>query len=382
MLFGSSALFAQDTPTLDPGLGITTIPLYSAATSGASQSDTGTAPTLTVFRPQRGNGSAVIIAPGGGYLGLASNLEGGQVAEWFTVRGFTAFVLKYRLGSHNLYPIPLLDAQRAIRLVRSLSKSYFLSEKRIGIVGFSAGGHLAAAAATLFDKASSPTSDPIDQLSARPDFVVLGYPWLNAMEPALKSEITYCSVLHVLTPAQCDALNQAYTPKLHVASSTPPTFIFATSDDAVVPVRASVEFYEAMIAAGASVEMHLFRHGAHGAGLGGGDAALDQWPNLLEAWLRDQGLFTVDAAVAAAAEYRTTRKPGEPLTLDSPVGDIKADDAAATAVASICGPSFMSSLPKEAMPASLRLLSGYFPEQLSKANLSKIQAAFQKLSSR
>jgi hypothetical protein len=209
---------------------------------------------------------------------------------------------------------------------------------------------------------------------------VLGYPWLNAMEPARGSEITYCSVLHALSPAECEALNEAYTPKLHVSSKTPPTFIFATSDDAVVPVRASVEFYEAMVASGASIEMHLFRHGAHGSGLGGGDAALDQWPTLLETWLREQGLLTVDAKVAAAAEYRTTRKPGEPLTLDSPVGDIAADGSAAAIVNSICGPDFLSSLPKEARPASLRLLSSYFPEQLSTRNLARLQASFKELS--
>ena len=200
-------------------------------------------------------------------------------------------MLKYRKGPQNLFPIPLQDGQRAIRLVRSLSQKYSFAPDRIGIIGFSAGGHLAASTATLFDQGPPASSDSVDQLSARPDFVVLGYPWLNAMEPAQAKEITYCSVTSGVTPAQCAVFMTAYTPRLHVTSRTPPTFIYSTTDDKTVPVRASVEYYEAMMKAGAPVEMHLFAHGSHGSGLGMGDAALDLWPMLLEQWLRDQGLL-------------------------------------------------------------------------------------------
>ena len=112
------------------------------------------------------------------------------------------------------------------------------------------------------------------------------------MEPQQGKEITYCSLIHTATPAQCAGFAQAYTPRLHVSANTPPTFIYATTDDAVVPVRASTEFYDAMLHAGAPIEMHLFRHGAHGTGLGSGDPALDLWPVLLEQWLRAQGLLT------------------------------------------------------------------------------------------
>ena len=303
LLCAGPLLYAQSPPALDPALGITTIPLYSGVPAGATQADPASDPTLTVFLPQHGRatGSAIIIAPGGAYLGLASNLEGRQVADWFTVRGFTAFVLKYRLGAKNLYPVPLMDAQRAVRLVRSQSKTYGLSPNRIGIMGFSAGGHLAAMESLSADTAKAGASDPVDQVSSRPDFVVLGYPWLNAMEPAQKSEITYCSVLHVLTAEQCAALREPYTPKLHVTATTPTTFIFSTTDDVVVPVRASTEYYDAMMKAGAPVEMHLFRHGSHGSGLGMADAALDLWPSLLEQWLRDLGLLTKDPGVAEPA---------------------------------------------------------------------------------
>jgi acetyl esterase/lipase len=291
LLFVSRIGLRGQTLPLDPALGITTIPLYDGPTPGGDQ---GNPPTLTVFVPQHGHGtgSAVVIAPGGAYVGLASNLEGRQVADWFAARGVTAFVLKYRLGAQNPYPIPLEDAQRAIRLVRSLAGKYGYAENRVGITGFSAGGHLAAATATLYDRPQPAGGDAVDSLSARPDFVVLGYPWLDAMEPPVGKEITYCSMLPALPRDQCAAYAEPYTPKLHVTSRTPTTFLYATTDDNVVPVRASVEFYEAMVKAGAPVEMHLFRHGPHGTGLGSGDPALDQWTGLLEQWLRDQCLLT------------------------------------------------------------------------------------------
>ncbi len=144
---------SQADQALDPALDISTLQLWPSGAPQVEGTPTGDLPTLTVFLPQkgRGTGSAVIVAPGGAYLGLASNLEGRQVADWFTSQGMTAFVLKYRLGAKYLYPIPLQDAQRAVRLVRSLAATYGFLPDRIGIIGFSAGGHLAAATGTLFD---------------------------------------------------------------------------------------------------------------------------------------------------------------------------------------------------------------------------------------
>jgi acetyl esterase/lipase len=291
-------------------MGIATVPLWDGPPPG-SPADATDAPTLTVFLPQpgKGIGTAVIVAPGGAYLGLASNLEGRQVADWFTSRGITAFVLKYRLGPKNLYPIPLQDAQRAIRLVRSFAKRYAVSSTRIGIIGFSAGGHLAATAATLFDAGDGAAADPVERLSDRPDFLILGYPWLNAMQPNDRHLITYCSLTPNVPPEQCRRFAQQYTPSLHVTARTPPTFIYSTSDDEAVPVSASVDFYTALSAAGVPAELHLFRHGGHGSGLGGGDAALDVWPTLLEQWLRDQGLLSVDPAAVGPEKAAA---PGPP----------------------------------------------------------------------
>ncbi len=284
---------AQTELPLDPTLGISTMQLWPSGAPEVAGTDPADLPTLTVFVPQpgKGTGAAVVVAPGGAYLRLASNLEGRQVADWFTARGVTAFVLKYRLGAKYLYPTPLLDAQRAIQVARSMATKYGYQPDKIGIIGFSAGGHLAAATGTFFEAGKPEASDPIERLSNRPDFLVLGYPWLNAMQPS-GNYITYCNRIPSIPPETCKLFEQKYTPSLHVSTQTPTTFIYSTSDDHTVPISASVDFYKALIAAGVPAEMHIFRQGSHGSGLGAGSATLDQWPVLLEAWMRDQGLFT------------------------------------------------------------------------------------------
>ena len=284
---------AQTELPLDPTLGISTMQLWPSGAPEVAGTDPADLPTLTVFVPQpgKGTGAAVVVAPGGAYLRLASNLEGRQVADWFTARGVTAFVLKYRLGAKYLYPTPLLDAQQAIQVARSMATKYGYQPDKIGIIGFSAGGHLAAATGTFFEAGKPEASDPIERLSNRPDFLVLGYPWLNAMQPS-GNYITYCNRIPSIPPETCKLFEQKYTPSLHVSAQTPTTFIYSTSDDHTVPISASVDFYKALIAAGVPAEMHIFRQGSHGSGLGAGSATLDQWPVLLEAWMRDQGLFT------------------------------------------------------------------------------------------
>lgn len=275
----------------DDFLGTATYRLWDGDAPGAHGKTETDIPTLTVFRPHQGtaNGTAVIIAPGGAYLGLAANLEGRQVADWFAVRRITAFVLRYRLGSSYLYPIPLNDAKRAIRLVRSRAKEFGIATDRIGMMGFSAGGHLTASAATMYDAGKPDSSDPVERVSSRPDFQILGYPWLNAMKPDQNGALAYCGVMKV-EGAQCKSFEQ-YSPDQHVNSQTPPAFIYHTTDDELVPVETSVEFYRALQTAGVPAELHIFAHGKHGSGLGRGDAVLDLWPVLLEGWLRGRGLL-------------------------------------------------------------------------------------------
>src|SRR3984885_4381949 len=201
----------QTEEAVDPALGISTLQLWPAGAPEVANTSPADLPTLTVFLPQKGKGtgSAVIVAPGGSYLRLASNLEGRQVADWFTVRGMTAFVLKYRLGAKYLYPIPLEDAQRAVRLVRSLAAADGFSPDRVGMIGFSAGGHLTAATGTLFDAGKPDASDPVERLSDRPDFLVLGYPWLNAMQPS-GNYINYFSRVPSIPPETCKLVEVKY----------------------------------------------------------------------------------------------------------------------------------------------------------------------------
>jgi acetyl esterase/lipase len=247
------------------------------------------------LRPQPGreNGSAVIVLPGGAYVGLASILEGREVADWFTARGFTAFVLRYRLGKKYLLPVPLIDARRAVQLVRVRARDYHVAPDRIAIIGFSAGGHLAALSSTQPVPGKPDAEDPIERVSSKPDFLILGYPWIGGISPNT-AHLTYCKLMDVMD--RCDELQKAYSPDLFVTKDTPPTFIYHTTDDATVPVEQALSFYNALIKAGVSAEIHIFAHGPHGSGLGMGNATLDQWPNLLESWLRDRGLLTVDAA--------------------------------------------------------------------------------------
>jgi len=280
-------------------LGISTIRLWPGDAPEARGTGCEDIPTLSVLRPQPGreNGSAVIVMPGGAYLGLAAILEGREVADWFAARGFTAFVLRYRLGKKYLLPIPLVDARRAVQVVRARARDYHISPERIAIIGFSAGGNLAGLTATQFVPGKPDAEDPIDRVSSRPDYLILGYPWIGAISPNT-AHLTYCKLMDVMD--RCDELRKAYSPDLFVTKDTPPTFIYHTTDDATVPVEQALSFYEALLKAGASGEIHIFAHGSHGSGLGSGDASLDQWPNLLESWLRDRGLFTRDAAATTS----------------------------------------------------------------------------------
>jgi len=293
-----SAALAQKAPCAKAGtnndfLGIQTVRLWPGNAPQAKGTACEDTPTLTIFEPQRGhaNGSAVVIFPGGAYLGLAANLEGRQVADWFTARGFRAFILSYRLSSHGyLLPVPLIDARRAIQTVRARALDYQIDPKRIVVIGFSAGGHLAALSGTQFVAGNPDADDPIERVSSRPDSLVLGYPWIGAISSDT-SHLSYCKLFNVMD--QCEALRAAYSPDLFVTKDTPPTFWFHTFNDQTVPVEQGLRFYEALVKAGVPAEAHIFADGPHGTGLGKADAALDQWPNLLENWLRAQGLLTV-----------------------------------------------------------------------------------------
>ncbi len=278
--------------TDNPFLNIQTIRLWTGDAPQAKGTACEDIPTLTILSPRAGtaNGSAVVVLPGGAYRGLAADLEGREVADWFTARGFRAFILSYRLTSHGyVLPVPLLDARRAVQLVRARARDYQIDPNRIVIIGFSAGGHLAALAATQPVPGNPSANDPIERVSSKPDYMVLGYAWLGAISSDT-SHLSYCKLFNLMD--QCEALKTAYTPELFVTKDTPPTFMYHTATDQTVPVQQALGFFNALIKAGVPAEIHVFANGPHGTGLGHSDAALDQWPNLMEIWLRSQGLLS------------------------------------------------------------------------------------------
>ena len=254
-----------------------TVPLWQGAPPGALGTDESDVPALTIFLPRTvsPNTPAVVIAPGGSYVRLAANHEGRQVANYFNSLGFAAFVLRYRLGPRYHYPTQLTDVQRAIQLLRSRAAEWRLDATRIGIVGFSAGGHLAMMASTRGDG------------SARPNFAVLGYPVISMSAPWTHQG----SRTNLLGDRPDAELAQSLSGEAAVTSSTPPTFLFHTSEDATVPVENSVQYYLALKRAGVPAELHVFEKGAHGVGLAADDAALSEWTKLLANWLRVHGVI-------------------------------------------------------------------------------------------
>lgn len=219
------------------------------------------------------------------------NHEGRQVANWLNSVGVTAFVLKYRLGPKYRHPVELGDAQRAIRIVRSRAQEFGVRPDRIGMLGFSAGGHLASTAATHFDAGTAQAPDPVDRVSSRPDFLILGYPVIS-FDPAIGHT---GSVRSLLGEKPDPALIQLLSNDLQVTAETPPTFIFHTNADTGVVAEHSVRFYLALRKANVPAELHVFETGPHGVGLALGDPALSAWPTLLANWLRGRGLLTSPA---------------------------------------------------------------------------------------
>lgn len=241
-------------------------------------------PSLTIFLPpaDKANGTAIVVCPGGGYGGLATDHEGKQIGEWLNNLGITAFMLQYRIAPRYHHPAPLQDAQRALRTVRARTGEWHLDPKRIGIWGFSAGGHLASTAGTHFDDGNPQAADPIERVSSRPDFMILAYPVITMTDPYVHHGSRDNLLGHNPDAQLVDNLSN----EKQVTAQTPPTFLFHTSDDPVVPVENSILFYLALRKAGVPAEMHIYQHGPHGVGLAKADPALSSWPDRLAAWLK------------------------------------------------------------------------------------------------
>jgi acetyl esterase/lipase len=276
-------------PIIDPTAELHTFRLWDKSASGALGDNPEDIPTLTLYPATHHDkpGPAIIVAPGGSYHHLAANHEGRQIANWFNAMGITAFVLQYRLGPRYHHPIELGDAQRAMRLVRSRAKELNIDPASIGFMGFSAGGHLASTLATHFDSGSTNDSDPVNRENCRPDFVILAYPVISMIAGYAHKG----SAENLLGNPTDPALAKALSNELNVTSSTPPTFLFSTSADTLVPPENTVAFYLALRKAGVPAEMHIFEKGPHGVGLALNDVALSEWGMLLRNWLRIRGVL-------------------------------------------------------------------------------------------
>jgi acetyl esterase/lipase len=289
-LAGLAALAHAQQPAWRPAAGTTTLPLWpkaapDAAPNPAPEADTTkptdslvagrpvirlgnvSTPTLTLYRPRAGNtGTAILVFPGGGYSILAIDLEGSEVCDWLTSQGISCILVKYRVPGSGPYPKSaeaLEDAQRAMGLVREHAQEWQIDPHRIGVLGFSAGGHLAAALSTHFASRLYPPVDAADQLSCRPDFAVVIYPGYLALADQ----------------------NFAPSPDAVPTSQTPPTFLLQAEDDPV-HVENAIDYFLQLKKAGVPAELHVYAQGGHGYGLRRTDLPITAWPERVEVWLR------------------------------------------------------------------------------------------------
>ena len=264
--------------------------LWPQGAPGAKGNAPADKPTLIIYLPEKAkaNGCAVVICPGGGYGALAMDHEGHQIARWLNSFGVAGFILDYRhRGKGYGHPAPLDDAQRAIRTVRARAAEWNVDPGRIGIMGFSAGGHLASSAGTHFDAGDPGSSDPIQRVGCRPDFLILCYPVIAFGEPYTHRG----SQDNLLGKNPDPALVRKMSSEKQVTRQAPPTFLFLTDEDKGVPPENSIAFYRALNAAGVPAEMHIYEHGPHGVGLAAKIPGTCNWPKQCEAWLRARGLL-------------------------------------------------------------------------------------------
>lgn len=243
-------------------------------------------PTISVYLPSKSNatGAAMLIFPGGGYHILAYDWEGTDIAKFLNGKGIAGIVVKYRLPSSdsqlNKHQVPLIDAQRAMRLVRSKASYFNIDRTKIGIVGFSAGGHLASTLGTHFSEKVYQPLDAIDTLSARPDFMALGYPVISM------GTIGHSGSKHALLGAHpSQELMTHFSNEKQVTANTPPTFLFHAMDDEGVDVQNSILFFQALKEAGVSTTMHIYPRGGHGFSLARNDRHLRGWTERLFEWM-------------------------------------------------------------------------------------------------
>jgi acetyl esterase/lipase len=265
-----------------------TIVLWPGGAPGALGNAPEDIPVLICYHAKNNpTHAAVLLCPGGGYITIVMD-HGEQFGEWFNSIGVSAYVVKYRVNSWDkkkyAWPSAFNDASRAMRYIRYKSEEWNLDTSKIGIMGFSAGGHVASTVGTHFDSDKRNLSDPIDKLSARPNFMILCYPLISIKEPYANVNASSRSWL-LGNNADSVFLNQYLSNETQVKPNTPPTFIFQTNEDKGVLAEHAVNFYLALRKAGIPAEMHIFEPGKHGIALAKSDSVLSVWPSLLKTWL-------------------------------------------------------------------------------------------------
>jgi acetyl esterase/lipase len=269
-----------------------TVVLWPNGAPGAMGKGEGDVPKLYVY-PVTGAGvrSAVIVMPGGGYRNLSMEKEGGEEARWLNAHGVTAFVLEYRLGPRYGFPAPMQDAARAIRYVRSHAAEMGIAKDKVGLWGFSAGGHLAAFLATTNDDGNVNSPDPIERVSSRPDFAILSYARLS-LDPTIPRKT---SLEGLIGSHPTQAMLDTVSVEHRVTKSTPPCFLFATTGDETVNAMNSTAFYDALKRAGVPAELHIFERGPHGLGMAQGLTGMPElaiYPQLVANWMEMHGWMT------------------------------------------------------------------------------------------
>ncbi len=289
-----------------------TLPLWSAGEGRALYDEKGT-PSLNLYTAAEPNGCAVVVCPGGGYGGLAKDHEGHQIAQWFNERGVTAVVLHYRLGSQgHHFPAQLADVQRAIRTVRGRASEWKVDADRVGVMGFSAGGHLASMASTKFGEKAYKAIDALDEHSARPDFSILCYPVIS-----MDTGVTHGgSRRNLLGPDKKDdaAAVAHVSSEKNITADTPPTFLFHTDADTPVPPMNSILYYMGLKKHNIPAEIHIYQNGPHGVGLYGGDPILSTWSGHLDNWLRSNGWYAEKKNVERAKVSGAVSLDGQPVS--------------------------------------------------------------------
>lgn len=264
--------------------------LWDDGAPGALGEEPKDIPSITPYLPEKAvaNGAAIVVCPGGGYGALAMDHEGDQIGKWLNSFGVAAFVLDYRHRRKGYgHPAPMNDVQRAIRTVRAKSSDWGIDPERIGVLGFSAGGHLASTAATHFDEGNADSEDEIERVSCRPDFAVLCYPVIAFEEPYTHKG----SQRNLLGDDADPELVKSLSNEKQVTADTPPTFLWHTSEDRAVPPQNSIHFYLALRAAGVPAELHIYEKGRHGLGLARDIPSVSSWPKRCEEWMSTRGIL-------------------------------------------------------------------------------------------